>query len=109
MAAPEADMKVRAAVTDGNGKLDIDDVEVSEDPRENEVLVDIKASGICHTDFDAMKWGPAVLGHEGAGVVRAIGPDVTTVKPGDRVLLNWVISCGRCWQCVRGNHTRCEG
>jgi Zn-dependent alcohol dehydrogenase len=101
-------MKAVAAITDGQGGLIVDEIEVDDNPRDDEVLVDIKACGVCHTDWDSLKWGPSILGHEGAGIVRAVGPRVTTVKPGDRVLLNWAIPCGLCWQCVRGNQTRCE-
>jgi Zn-dependent alcohol dehydrogenase len=101
-------MKAIAAITDGKGKLEIDEIEVDDQPREDEVLIDIKACGVCHTDWDSLKWGPSVIGHEGAGIVRAVGPWVKSVKAGDHVLLNWAIPCGTCWQCVRGNQTRCE-
>lgn len=69
----------------------------------------INASGICHTDFDSTLWGrPLVMGHEGAGEVLAVGEGVAHTAPGDRVLLNWAISCGRCFQCMAGNHALCE-
>ncbi len=101
-------MKARAAVTDGQGNFSIEEIEVSH-PQAGEVLVEVKAAGICHTDWDSLSWGnPLVLGHEGAGVVQAVGDGVAHVQPGDRVLLNWAISCGHCFQCMAGNHSLCE-
>ncbi len=102
-------MKARAALTDGRGKLAIDDIEVSEDLETNEVLVAIKACGVCHSDHDALNWGPSILGHEGAGEVLAVGPLVKSVKPGDRVVANWAVPCGECFHCTRGEHICCEG
>jgi S-(hydroxymethyl)glutathione dehydrogenase/alcohol dehydrogenase len=73
------------------------------------VLVEVHASGVCHTDHDSLTWGrPVVIGHEGAGVVLAVGEDVTRVAPGDRVLLNWAMPCGECGQCSRGHQNICE-
>jgi Zn-dependent alcohol dehydrogenase len=73
------------------------------------VLVEIKAAGICHTDHASLSWKrPLVMGHEGAGVVRAVGPEVGHVKPGDAVILNWAIPCGRCYQCSQGRAVLCE-
>ena len=100
--------KALAAITEGNGKFFIDEIEVGQ-PQADEVLVQVKAAGICHTDWDSLSWKkPMVLGHEGAGVVQAVGSAVTHVQPGDRVLLNWAISCGTCFQCFSGNHALCE-
>jgi S-(hydroxymethyl)glutathione dehydrogenase / alcohol dehydrogenase len=101
-------LRARAAVTDGKGSYSIEEIEVGE-PRPDEVLVEVRAAGICHTDWDSLSWGePLVLGHEGAGVVAAAGSAVTHVRPGDRVLLNWAISCGVCFNCTTGNHALCE-
>jgi S-(hydroxymethyl)glutathione dehydrogenase/alcohol dehydrogenase len=102
-------MKARAAVSDGKGDFTIGEVELG-DPQSNEVLVKIKASGVCHTDFDHMNcWNRTyIMGHEGAGIVLAVGPDVSHVKEGDRVLLNWAIPCGDCFQCRRGAENICE-
>lgn len=98
----------RAAIGDGQGNITIEIIEVGW-PKPGEVLVDIRASGICHTDWDSKGWGrPLVLGHEGAGSVRLVGSAVTHVKPGDRVILNWAIPCGDCFQCQCGNHALCE-
>lgn len=101
-------IKTHAAIGDGQGAFAIEEIEVGH-PLADEVLVEIKAAGICHTDWDSMSWRrPLVLGHEGAGVVRETGAAVAHVKPGDRVLLNWAIPCGECFQCQLGNHSLCE-
>mgnify|MGYP001814806314 FL=1 len=100
-------MKV-AAVSDGEGSFTIEQIEVNP-PQAGEVLVAIKASGICHTDYDSLSWGKQlVLGHEGAGVVEAVGEGVTKISVGDRVLLNWAIPCKTCYQCESGNLSICE-
>lgn len=77
-----------------------------------EVVVRVEASGICHSDVSILTGDlpsplPAVLGHEGAGVVDSVGPDVTIVRPGDRVVLSAVPSCGTCYFCARGEPFRC--
>ena len=102
-------MKARAAVSDSKGRFVIDEVELGE-PQANEVLVQIKASGVCHTDFDHMNcWNRTyIMGHDGAGVVQKVGPGVSHVTEGDRVLLNWAIPCGDCFQCRRGAENICE-
>ncbi len=101
-------MNIRAAITAGDGRFSIAGGELT-GPQQNEVLVQIKASGVCHTDFDSMSWKrPLILGHEGAGVVLETGPGVTHVQPGDAVLLNWAIPCGTCFQCRRGAENICE-
>ncbi len=98
-------MKTRAAVLrSGDGPFVIEDVELGE-PRSDEVLVRMVAAGMCHTDLLArelppeMFAGPVVNGHEGAGIVEAVGDGVTTVAPGDHVVLsfNW---CGDCPACT---------
>jgi S-(hydroxymethyl)mycothiol dehydrogenase len=86
---------------------------VIDHPGRDEVLVRIAASGVCHSDVWAIEhgnWGspwPMLLGHEGAGVVESVGDGVTTVAPGDRVVLTWAVPCGRCRQCMRGAPRRC--
>ena len=70
------------------------------------------ASGVCHSDYNAIDGTaptrcPAVLGHEGAGTVAAVGAGVTRVRPGDRVMLSWMPACGRCDECVRGLEHLC--
>jgi Zn-dependent alcohol dehydrogenase len=97
-----------AAVTEGDGTFRIADIDVDA-PRGNEVLVAIKACGICHTDYDSLSWGRRlVIGHEGAGDVVAVGPDAHRIKPGDRVVISWSIPCGTCFQCTLGNQHLCE-
>ncbi len=98
----------KAITSTGDGVFSVREIQVG-DPAPDEVLVQVKAAGVCHTDYDSLSWGkPIVLGHEGAGLVVAVGSSITHVAPGDRVLLNWAISCGTCFQCVRGNHAICE-
>jgi len=101
-------MKAKAAITQGNGSFRIEEI-VVHPPKNDEVLVKLMASGLCHTDHDSLHWGrPVILGHEGAGIVEAIGPDVTTVHIGDKVILNWAIPCGKCFQCQEQNQHICE-
>ncbi len=101
-------MKARAAIADGQGHFTIEEVEVAS-PDAGEVLVEIRAAGICHTDYASLNWKrPLVMGHEGAGVVREVGAGVSHVRVGDRVVLNWAIPCGHCFQCERGHAVLCE-
>lgn len=98
----------KAAIADGKGTFTIETYTL-EDPIGDEVLVEIKASGVCHTDWDSLAWGkPIILGHEGAGVVTAIGERVTRVVVGDAVVLNWATPCYTCFQCQEGNQHLCE-
>ncbi len=101
-------IKCKAAVTDGKGHFSIELVEV-EDPSFDEILVKIKAAGICHTDHDSLNWGkPIILGHEGSGTIAALGRNVKGFSVGDPVILNWAIPCGRCYQCRNGHQNICE-
>lgn len=82
------------------------------EPGPGEALVDILTSGVCHTDLHYKLGGisddfPFLLGHEATGVVSAVGPDVTDVAPGDRVVLNWRAVCGNCRACNRGQAQYC--
>ena len=95
------------AVLGIDGKPTVATIEVHA-PGPGEVLVDIKASGVCHTDHDMLGMPvPFVMGHEGAGVVAAVGEGVTSVAVGDRVVLNWAIPCGYCANCVAGIRHLC--
>ncbi|TMU57326.1 alcohol dehydrogenase catalytic domain-containing protein [Flagellimonas algicola] len=97
-----------SAIAKGDGTFVIDYVTVAE-PEADEVLVKIKAAGLCHTDHDSLNWGkPIVMGHEGSGIVEAVGSDVKNVVVGDAVILNWATPCRKCFQCVRGNEHICE-
>jgi S-(hydroxymethyl)mycothiol dehydrogenase len=82
------------------------------DPGPGEALVAVQACGVCHTDLHYREGGigddfPYLLGHEAAGVVEAVGPDVTGVAPGDFVILNWRAVCGQCRACARGRPWYC--
>ncbi|MGF1520598.1 MAG: S-(hydroxymethyl)glutathione dehydrogenase/class III alcohol dehydrogenase [Nodosilinea sp.] len=107
-------MDVRAAVAHGPGQpLTIETVQL-EGPREGEVLVEIKATGICHTDAYTMSGKdpeglfPAVLGHEGAGIVAEVGPGVTSLKPGDHVIPLYVPECRQCEYCLSFKTNLCQ-
>ncbi|MES2221546.1 MAG: alcohol dehydrogenase catalytic domain-containing protein [Acidobacteriota bacterium] len=101
-------MKIRAAVTEGDGTFSIESVAMDA-PATGEVMIAIKASGVCHTDWDSLRWKKRlILGHEGAGLVAAVGNDVARFSPGDRVMLNWAIPCGNCFQCRLGKENICE-
>ena len=98
----------KAAIADGKGQFSIQTIDVAA-PQKDEVLVKLKAAGICHTDWDSQSWGKLlVMGHEGAGIVEKVGPNVTTVAVGDKVMLNWAIPCYQCFQCQEGNQHICE-
>ena len=98
----------KAAVAKGDGSFSIETIQV-QNPKSDEVLIAVKAAGLCHTDHDSLNWGkPVVLGHEGAGIVKAIGSDVKGVKIGDAVILNWATPCGTCFQCEHENEHICE-
>ena len=82
------------------------------DPGPGEALVTVQACGVCHTDLHYREGGindefPFLLGHEAAGIVEAVGPDVTDVAPGDFVILNWRAVCGECRACKRGEPQYC--
>ncbi len=101
-------ISAKAMITPGDGTYTLENITVNA-PGPNEVLVELRASGVCHTDWDSLKWGRKhILGHEGAGIVRAVGQQVSLVQVGHAVLLNWAITCGKCFQCLRGNHALCE-
>jgi aryl-alcohol dehydrogenase len=105
-------MEIDAAVMfEQSGKFSLEKLEISE-PLDNEVMVKIVSSGICHTDLAARDQHlpiplPCVFGHEGAGVVEKVGNRVTKVQPGDHVALSWGC-CGACSACRSGNDPYCE-
>ncbi len=105
-------MKINAAVTyEKSAAFKIDQITI-DDPRDNEVLVRVVGSGICHTDLAAKEQYlpfplPGVLGHEGAGVVEKVGKNVKKVKPGDHVVMSWD-SCHSCPSCQSGNDPYCH-
>lgn len=105
---------MKAAVCYAFGEpLVVEEIEI-EAPQRGEVQVRIAAVAICHSDIHVLHgdWGPqlpVVAGHEAAGVVVAVGADVTAVRPGERVVVSLLRSCGRCFYCMRGEPYLCEG
>lgn len=103
---------MRAAVLrDNSDQLDVTDVE-HDAPLGREILVRSVAAGLCHSDYHYLdgtlqRPRPVILGHEGAGIVEAVGPDVRSVKVGDRVVTCLVMGCGACTRCAAGEPTRC--
>jgi S-(hydroxymethyl)glutathione dehydrogenase/alcohol dehydrogenase len=104
-------LTMRAAVMTGPGTLAVREVELA-DPGASEVLVRIEATAVCHSDLntlmDETSPVPQVLGHEGAGTVVAVGPEVVTCRVGDKVALSWVPFCGICAYCSAGKVHLCE-
>ncbi|GAB3503256.1 MDR/zinc-dependent alcohol dehydrogenase-like family protein [Emticicia fontis] len=102
-------IQAKAAIADGQGNFSIQTIEVNDSPVGDEVLIQVKAAGICHTDWDSQSWGkPLIMGHEGAGIVVKIGPEVKNLQVGDKIILNWAIPCYQCFQCQEGNQHICE-
>jgi S-(hydroxymethyl)glutathione dehydrogenase/alcohol dehydrogenase len=103
---------VRAAVLmKQGGPLDVRDISLG-DPGPGQVKVRVHAAGVCHSDLSLangtlMQEVPAVLGHEGAGVVTAVGDGVDRVAEGDHVVLNWAPACRECWFCLQGEPWLC--
>jgi S-(hydroxymethyl)glutathione dehydrogenase/alcohol dehydrogenase len=106
-------MKTKAAVAVGAGKpLEVHEVELA-GPGPAEVLVEIKATGVCHTDYytlsgkDSEGLFPSILGHEGAGIVREVGRNVTSLKPGDHVIPLYTPECRQCKTCLSQRSNLC--
>lgn len=106
-------MKINAAILWKTGEaLSVEEAEL-EAPRAGEVLVELKAAGVCHSDLhpargDWLARTPLVLGHEGAGIVREVGEGVTRVRKGDHVVLCWAPPCGVCPPCQEGRPVLCD-
>lgn len=106
-------MKMKAAVLHSTpSTLSVEELEIA-DPGPGEVRVKIAASGLCHTDWETMHGYqpvnlPAVIGHEGSGVVESVGPGVTRVNAGDHVACSWSPNCGHCFYCDHGQPILCE-
>ncbi len=101
-----------AVLYNSNADLIVEDVKLI-DPKAHEVLVRLMATGICHSDVMVLNGSmpvpmPVVLGHEGAGIVEAIGEDVSHVKVGDHVILSWAPTCGECFYCQSDHANLCE-
>jgi Zn-dependent alcohol dehydrogenase len=108
-----AALKTKAAIAYGVGKpWAVQEIEVLP-PQANEVLVRIVASGLCHSDYHALTGDvapefPTVGGHEGSGIIEAVGPGVTRVEPGDHIVFSFVPSCGVCRFCASGMQNLCD-
>lgn len=107
------DMQTRAAIIERVGEPIVVQTLDLDDPREGEVRVRIGAAGVCHSDWHVATGStdhamPCVLGHEGAGTIEAVGPNVTALAVGDRVALNWAPTCGGCFYCTRGKPALCK-
>ena len=107
-------MKVQAAVAhQARAPLSIETIDL-EGPRAGEVLIEIKATGVCHTDAYTLSGAdpeglfPAILGHEGAGVVVEVGPDVKSLKPGDHVIPLYTPECRQCKFCLSERTNLCQ-
>lgn len=105
-------MRIQAAVVREIGKLTIEQVELDQ-PQADEILVRVRAAGVCHSDLHTYRGElraapPLVLGHEGAGTVEEVGSNVTQIRPGDRVLVNWLPACKTCPTCLSGRYNLCE-
>src|SRR3954469_4857247 len=101
-----------AVLHEPNSGFDVIEVDLAP-PGPGEGCVALRASGVCHSDWNTVTGDtpsplPAVLGHEGAGVVERVGAGVTAVAPGDHVVLSWLPSCGRCVRCTSGRPSLCE-
>src|ERR671911_1361709 len=113
MSIMRGSMKARAAVAWEAGKpLVIEEIEV-EGPKSGEVLLEVKATGVCHTDAFTLSGKdpegifPAVMGHEGGAIVLEVGKDVAGVKPGDHVIPLYIPECGQCKFCRSGRTNLC--
>ncbi len=105
-------VEVRGVIARAVGEPVTVETIVVPDPGPGEARVDIKACGVCHTDLHYREGGindefPFLLGHEAAGIVESVGPDVTSVAPGDYVILNWRAVCGECRSCRKGKPQYC--
>lgn len=107
---------MKAALLKGPGPLEIANVDIN-GPEDGEVLVRIRACGVCHSDLHSINGARAagvplpratILGHEAAGIVQQVGRGVTTVKAGDHVIMAFHPSCGKCFYCVRGQPQICN-
>lgn len=98
----------KSAIATGDGQFVIEEVSLAA-PQPDEVVVKMRAAGLCHTDYDSLSWGkPIVMGHEGAGEIVELGAAVDGFEVGDKVILNWATPCMTCFQCQEGNQHICE-
>ena len=105
-------MRIKAALVREVNQLTVEEVEL-DPPKDTEALVRMKAAGVCHSDLHTCRGElratpPLVLGHEGAGIVEAVGRGVSRVRTGDRVTINWLPACEVCPTCLSGRYNLCE-
>ena len=106
-------MQIQAALfREPNRPFSVESVEL-DDPRSGEVLIRMKAVGVCHSDYHLVTGAtshpaPCVVGHEGAGLVEAVGPGVDKVRVGDHIALSWAPNCGDCFYCKIGRPSLCQ-
>ena len=105
-------MRIKAALAREVNQLTVEEVEL-DPPKDTEVLIRMKAAGVCHSDLHTYRGElratpPLVLGHEGAGIVEKVGSRVSRVKKGDHVTINWLPACETCPTCINGRHNLCE-
>src|SRR5919199_4857620 len=105
--------RMKAAVLNDYGKLDLEDVAI-DPPSAGEVRLQIGATGVCHSDYHVIKgeWRyglPIILGHEAAGIVEAVGEGVSGINVGDHAVLSFRPACGVCRLCAQGRSVLCEG
>ena len=106
-------MKTRAAILwELNKPWSVEEIEL-DPPKAGEVLVEMVASGMCHSDEHLVTGDlpielPVIGGHEGAGIVKEVGPNVSWLKPGDHVVFGFIPSCGRCYSCATGHQNLCD-
>jgi S-(hydroxymethyl)glutathione dehydrogenase / alcohol dehydrogenase len=103
---------MKAVVVHELNRIAVEDVELAP-PKSGEVKVKMVAAGVCHSDLSVVNGTiphplPIVLGHEGAGIVEAVGDGVSNCKPGDHVIMSFVPNCGECFHCVRGEAFLCR-
>lgn len=103
---------MKAVVVHELNRIAVEQIELAP-PKAQEVRIKMVAAGVCHSDLSVINGTiphplPAVLGHEGAGVVQAVGEGVTHTKPGDHVVMSFVANCGRCFHCVRSEAFLCR-
>lgn len=106
-------MQIRAAILNEEGQMPTIETITLADPAEGQVRVKVMAAGVCHSDLSAVKGvippiTPVVMGHEGAGIVEAVGEGVTRVQVGDHVIFSWVPSCGECYFCENERPDMCD-
>ena len=105
---------MRAVTWQGKGKVSVEEVPDPRIEQPDDIVIKVTSTGLCGSDLHL--YGPMapfmaagdVLGHEPIGIVEEVGADVTSLRPGDRVVVPFNISCGRCWMCQRGLHSQCE-